>query len=587
MTLRSVRKVSRSTTRRFDRVGLDRPRAAEHPALRLVADDEVFQAGEGEPAAAVTATTYELVMALSGRRSPDQIRALDWEVTRRLSSTRSPITRREVRPISLASLWSRGDHDSMAEALWRCGAGELAALIREGTVSSRDVIEAHLARIEAVNPEINAVVRVLAGEARLAADAADESVRADHSLGPLHGVPFTVKENIDVAGTPTTAGVLANADAVAAVDNPLVERMRGAGAIPIGRTNLPDYALRMTTDSSLHGITRNPWDLARTAGGSSGGEAAALATGMSPIGFGNDLGGSVRSPAHCCGVASLRPTSGVIASAGSGPPLPLTLQLFATQGVMARHPADLRLGLSVVAGQHPRDPSSVPADLGGVDAGRSLRIGVLEEPPGGRTDPEIASVVRRVADTLADAGHTVVEAVPPSFERCVDLYAHLLLADLRIVAPVLNAVMGEHARKFLEHALGSISDEPDRVAWTLAMMERSTLAAEWSLWFEQHQLWLSPAWTQPAFLEGADIIDEAGALAAIEQNRTLVPANLLGLPAAVVPGGLADGMPVGVQIVGSRFTDLRCLAVAEQIERAHGSLTPIDPARPATEDAPS
>jgi amidase len=193
--------------------------------------------------------------------------------------------------------------------LWRKGAVELAKLISDREVSSREVVQAHLDRVEAVNPHLNAIVRLLPDEALAAADAADRAVADGSALGPLHGVPFTVKENIDLAGTPTTQAVPALAEAVAPVDAPQVERLRAAGMIPLGRTNLPDFGLRVHTDSALHGLTRNPWNPERTAGGSSGGEAAALATGMSPLGLGNDLGGSLRNPAHCCGIASIKPSA--------------------------------------------------------------------------------------------------------------------------------------------------------------------------------------------------------------------------------------------------------------------------------------
>jgi amidase len=254
--------------------------------------------------------------------------------------------------------------------LWQLGALELADRIRSKEVSSREVLEAHLSRVEACNGALNAVVRVLADEARAAADAADESLAAGNHLGPLHGVPCTVKENIDVAGTPTTQGVKALADAIATIDAPTVERMRAAGAIPFARTNLPDFGLRVHTDSELHGITRNPWNPEVTAGGSSGGEGAAIASGMSPIGLGNDIGGSLRNPAHCCGIVSLKPTVGVIPMATVVPPedMSLSAQLMVVEGPMARRVADVRAGLQILAGQHWRDPRSVTAVL--TDAGQ-------------------------------------------------------------------------------------------------------------------------------------------------------------------------------------------------------------------------
>jgi amidase len=194
--------------------------------------------------------------------------------------------------------------------LWQQSATELARTIASGAASSREVVEAHLARIEAVNPHLNAIVRLLAHEAHAGAAEADRRQAAGEPLGPLHGVPFTVKENIDLAGTPTTQAVPFLAEAIASTDAVIVQRMRAAGAIPIGRTNLPDFGLRIHTDSSLHGLTRNPWHQGHTVAGSSGGEAAALASGMSPIGLGNDIGGSLRNPAHCCGIASIKPTTG-------------------------------------------------------------------------------------------------------------------------------------------------------------------------------------------------------------------------------------------------------------------------------------
>ena len=222
--------------------------------------------------------------------------------------------------------------------LWRHSASDLARRIATRGISSVEVVEAHLNRIDAVNPQVNAVVRVLGDAARAAAIEADRRVAAGDLLGPLHGVPFTIKENIDMAGLPTTWGVPALADANPPLDAPVVERMRAAGAIPIGRTNLPDMALRWHTDSSLHGLTRNPWHSGRTAGGSSGGEAVALATGMSPIGLGNDLDGSQRYPANACGIASIRPSMGRVPDAGFIPAADrlLAVQLMNVQGPMAR-----------------------------------------------------------------------------------------------------------------------------------------------------------------------------------------------------------------------------------------------------------
>ena len=198
----------------------------------------------------------------------------------------------------------------MAEALWRWSASELAVAIRNRDCSSEEVVRAHLERIDAVNPRVNAVTMILAEEALNAARRADEQVASGAEPGPLHGVPFTVKENVDVVGTPTTSGVVMLGASMPQRDAPVVAHLRAAGAIPIGRTNLPEFGLRYHTDNDLHGATRNPWDESRTPGGSSGGEAAAIATGMSPFGVGNDMAGSLRYPAQCCGIASFRPGFG-------------------------------------------------------------------------------------------------------------------------------------------------------------------------------------------------------------------------------------------------------------------------------------
>ncbi len=268
--------------------------------------------------------------------------------------------------------------------IWKRSAQELAALIANKKVSSVEVIDAHLARIKAVNQTVNAIVRVMADEARAAATDADRKVASGEPLGSLHGVPFTVKENIDMAGLPTTWGVQALIKAVVPLDAPVVERMRQAGAIPIARTNLPDMGLRMHTDSSLYGLTRNPWNLERTAGGSSGGEAVAIATGMSPIGLGNDLGGSLRNPANACGITSIRPSARRVPHAGLVPTADhlLAIQLMLVQGPMARRVADVRLGLQVLVGAHPRDPWSITAPLAGTPLTKPIRVAVADEPPG-------------------------------------------------------------------------------------------------------------------------------------------------------------------------------------------------------------
>jgi amidase len=464
--------------------------------------------------------------------------------------------------------------------LWKRSAEKLAALIADRKVSSVEVIDAHLARIEAVNQTVNAIVRVLADDARAAAIDADRKVASGEPLGPLHGIPFTVKENIDMAGLPTTWGVPALAKAVAALDAPVVERMRQAGAIPIGRTNLPDMALRMHTDSSLYGLTRNPWNLERTAGGSSGGEAAALATGMSPIGLGNDLGGSLRNPANACGIASIRPSAGRVPNAGLVPTADhlLSLQLMFVQGPMARRVADLRLGLQVLMGAHPRDPWSITAPLAGAPLTKPIRVAVATEPPGGSTDPVIAGVVNRAADALANAGYEVVNACPPRYEDAIICWVKFWSSDFAAIRARLLPLLSRDAATFFA-AMNDMTAPLDARGMSTMFTERHGIARAWSGFLSEHPLLLTPAWTQLPFEHGFDAATTAGSAATMEMVRPVLPANLLGLPSACVPAGRdqATGLPIGVLLTGGRFREDLCLDAAETIEARLGLETPIDP----------
>lgn len=466
----------------------------------------------------------------------------------------------------------------MSNELWRKGALELADLIARKEVSSREVVEAHLARIDAVNPHLNAIVRRWDVDSLAAADAADAAVAAGESLGSLHGVPVTVKENIDLAGTPTTQAVAFLAEAVSPTDAPLVQRARNAGAIPIGRTNLPDLGLRITTESSLHGVTHNPWHPTRTTGGSSGGEASALASGMSPLGFGNDIGGSLRNPATCCGITSIKPTTGVVPWATEIPPQDpgIAAQLMLTDGPMARHVADVRAGLLAIAGPHDRDPRSLPVVLADRSEGRALRVAVCATPPGGETHLEVASAIRAAADAFSDAGAHVTDAVPASFVRAVELWGLILNEEIRVQLPLLEMVMGEAGKRFLGFA-DEVYPEVDVPTLMMAFAERNVVDREWHEFLTQYDVLLMPTWAQPPFELGADIVSVAAAQSVLELARPVLPANLLGLPAAVVPVGMADGMPVGAQLVGRRFADLTCLAAAQALEDAFGTITPIDP----------
>lgn len=467
----------------------------------------------------------------------------------------------------------------MQADIWRMGASDLAEAIRTKQASSREVVEAHLARIQAVNPAINAVTVVLADAALAAADAADRAVAAGGELGPLHGVPMTVKENIDVAGSATTQGLVAMKDAVPAVDAPHITQMKTAGAIAMARTNMPDVGLRYHTDNALRGATKNPWDARRTAGGSSGGEAAALATGMTPLGMGNDYGGSLRWPAQCCGIASLRTTFGRVSRATALPPEDgaITSQLMSVNGPMARHVRDLRLALSCMSGPSARDPWWTPAPLAGPDVPRPLRVAVTVDPAGEGVDPDVAAGVRKAAEALRDAGYAVDDVEPPMIAEGRDLFARLITSELKVTLyPLLKAVASPDALRFLELSF-AVVPELDYAAYIAAFASRSAVARAWRLFHERYPLVLGPVVTMQPFEVGFDVagVDEFASL--LRNFRLAGLVNLLGLPAAVVPVAVAGGLPQGVQIIGDRFREDLCLEAAEAIEARVGVLTPIDP----------
>ena len=464
--------------------------------------------------------------------------------------------------------------------LWRYSARELASGIARKDYSSAEVVEAHLNRISAVNPRLNAIVRTLSEEARRDAGEADRKLAAGQPLGALHGVPFTIKENIDVAGCATTWGVSALAGAIAPVDAPIVERMRAAGAIAIGRTNLPDMGLRVHTESSLRGVTRNPWNRDRTAGGSSGGEAVALATGMSPLGLGNDIGGSLRNPANACGIVSIRPSQGRVPTAGFIPAEDrlLAMQMMHTDGPMARRVADIRLALGILAGAHPRDPWSIDAPLDRPRDAATLRVAIMAEPPGGSTDPVVAKVARDAGVALRDAGYEVVEIVPPRFEDVAANWAEFIVGDFRSVREQIEPIMGKDGAFFFSVSMTAIPPL-DAAGMSKMLTVRDGLARAWSQFMAQYPLVLSPVWARLPFEIGFDVAAPENVAMTLELIRPVLPANLFGLPSTSVPAGrdAATGLPIGVLLTGRRMRDNECLDAAEAIENRLGLKTPIDP----------
>ena len=456
--------------------------------------------------------------------------------------------------------------------LFELSATELAALIASRDVSSREVVEAHLARIDEVNGYVNAVTVVLRDFALTAADAADSGP----AIGPLHGVPFTIKENIDCLGSATTHGIARLEKSMPSLDAPVVARMKAAGAIPIGRTNLPEFGLRLSTDNPLRGRTLNPWNPNLTAGGSSGGDAAALATGMTPFGLGNDLCGSLRNPAYCCGVAALKPTSGRIPRAGSIAPqdFGIATQAMAVEGPMARSVADLRLGLSVLAGRDIRDPRSVGAPLQG-PAPAVRRAALATRFPGVELPPVTLAAIERAGRILSGAGWNIEYAEPPELDLVTEIWGKLLSTDYLVTMPAIETMVSKPVYEYIMRVCRFF--DPGRMANGEIHATRSRLIRLWSAFFAQYPVVIGPTWTKLPWPADADLDPETGLSLVIDTVKFITPGNALGLPSVALPMGVADRLPTGIQIYADLWREDLCLAAAEIIEREVARPTPIDP----------
>jgi len=466
------------------------------------------------------------------------------------------------------------------DKLCTLSATDLAALIAGRQVTSREVVEAHLARIDEVNGAVNAITVVLAQPALEAADAADAAVasRARGAGGALHGVPFTVKENIDCAGSATTHGVPRLERSMPLRDAPVVARMKAAGAIPIARTNLSEFALRIAAVNPLRGATLNPWNPKMTPGGSSGGDAAALATGMTPFGLGNDLGGSLRNPAYCCGVAALKPTTGRIPRAGSIPPQDFgwSMQTMAVDGPMARSVDDLRLGLEVLAGRDVRDPRSVDAPLRG-PAPAALRAALVTRFPGVELPSETVAEVTRAGRLLAAAGWEVEEAEPPELGLVTATWLDLLSIDLRVMMPDLRPMV---SRALYDYVAAVCDMSAGRDAPNSELhATRSRLIRLWSEFFVRYPVVVGPTWTQLPWAVDADLVPGSGPRRVYDTVRFITPGNLLGIPSVALPTGAAGGLPTGIQVYADLWREDLCLEAAAIVEAGVDTPAPIDPRR--------
>jgi amidase len=459
--------------------------------------------------------------------------------------------------------------------LLRLSATEQAALIRQRKLSSLELMEAHLEQIAAVNPSINAAVEVFAEQAIAQARAADQAMAREQPLGSLHGVPFSLKDSIELAGSVCTAGTLGRAKtAPSTEDATLVRRLRAAGAIPIAKTNLPDLLFAFESDNLIFGATNNPYDLTRTSGGSSGGEAALIASCGSPFGLGSDAAGSVRLPAAFCGIASIKPTSGRLPRTGHFPPAGGWIEDLWQIGPMARRTADLWTLMPLLVGSDGRDRTTVDMpfhDPSQVNL-RELRAAFYTTNGFAPADAEVCRVVRSAAEALDREGLRVQEDRPACLENAYDLEMKLLGAD-----------GGDALWRYLEQ-LGSTSVHPLLRSWLQKLENyRASLAGFQSYWAEWDQyraemfafiqnydVILCPAYTQPALLHGTSSLDEN-----FRGFSHTMAFNLTGWPAAVVRcGESASGLPIGVQIVARPWREDVTLAVAYRLEEIFGGWQP-------------
>ena len=459
--------------------------------------------------------------------------------------------------------------------LYRLSATELAALISRGDVSSREVVDAHLERIEQVNGRVNAITVVLAESARQAATAAD-ALPVDQRQGPLHGVPFTIKENIDCVGSATTQGIPLMAEALPARDAPVVARMKAAGAIPIGRTNMPEMGLRLSTDNPLRGRTLNPWNAELTAGGSSGGDGVALATGMTPLGLGNDIGGSLRNPAYCNGITSLKPTQGRVPHASCLEPedAGMAAQAMLVEGPMARSVADLRLALSVLAGRDIRDPVSVDAPLAG-PAPSQRRAALVTAIHGSTLPAATIREIERAGRILTAAGWDVEPATPPELGQVTETWGNVLAIDFSVMVPLIRPLI----TRPLYHQLMEVCRRFDcsNIPNSAVHAERARLGRLWSAFFADYPVVIGPTWACLPWPADADLDPATGAALLEHTVPFITPGTVLGLPSVALPTGVSEGLPTGIQIYADLWREDLCLDVAEIIEAAVERPTPIDP----------
>ncbi|HEY2047697.1 MAG TPA: amidase family protein [Caulobacteraceae bacterium] len=449
----------------------------------------------------------------------------------------------------------------------------LARRVRDGEARAVDVIVEHLEAIRARNGRLNALVGVFAEEAMAAAEQIDKKRAAGDPLGPLAGVPVSVKMNVDVDGHATTHGVPAFKDAIAPSDAPVVARLRAADAIIIGRGNLPDMSMRFHTCSQLYGATLNLFDERLTPGGSSGGDAVAVASGMATLGLGNDAGGSVRVPASFAGICSLKPTFGRMASDRAvGRDLTFASQVIPVDGFLARTVDDLGLAFRIAAGPDIRDPRTVPVRIS-YRRDRRSRIGLIVDPGAMGVAQETEAGLLRAAEALKAAGYSTELIDAPELEAALAAYDGLIMTEFAQVWPMLERLLGPDGQRYIKLAM-AIGRPLELGAYLAATSERMRLQRLWLQMIEPFDAILGPVYCAPIPAANADIESIEAHADCARALRLCRASSLVGFPAVSVSvGSSPSGLPVGVQLLAAPFDEANALLAAREIECRVGFLS--------------
>ena len=459
--------------------------------------------------------------------------------------------------------------------LWRLSATDLAALIKSRKVSAKEAAEAGLARLDAVNPKINAVVDHRPEDVLAQAAAIDAAIARGEDPGPLAGVPITIKVNVDQEGFATTNGLKLQRDVIAKADNPVVANLRKSGAVILGRTNCPAFSYRWFTTNLIHGDTKNPRDPGITPGGSSGGAGAAVAAGIGHIAHGTDIAGSIRYPAYACGVHGLRPSLGRIPAFNAAlPERPIGPQISAVSGPLGRTINDLRVSLAAMSARDFRDPWYAPVPLEGPPAPK--RVAMCLNPDGLDPVPEVVAAVADAGKRLQRAGWIVEEiANTPPLREAADIQTKLWLGD------GYEAQLATAEREGDPGALACLRGNRAKVHpfdLSKALARRATLTREWFAFFENYPVLLMPVSGELPFPDHLDRKDEASFARVWHAQLTQIAIPFMGLPGLTVSTGLVGRIPVGVQLVAGRYREDLCLAAGEAIEAGGTPSAAIDPA---------